>query len=162
MNSVAISSAGVPLPGWAPRLASFARKVLARLGRDGEDVSFLLCDDPTIADLNLRFRGKEGATDVLSFPQDEGAAFPSHGGKARRPAGDVVISLDTLWATARDLGVCADEELRRLAIHGILHLGGMDHASNDDTEPMLRLQESILEGLSGLRVLPAGADGKPR
>jgi probable rRNA maturation factor len=151
MNKVAISADdGVPLPSWIPFLKTFALKVLARLGRDKWDLSVLLCDDKTISALNSRYRGKKEATDVLSFSLSEGGAFPAGG---RLVPGDIVISLDTLKENASRFNISEDEELRRLLIHGILHLDGMDHRTNGKTEPMLRLQEDILTELADERVL---------
>lgn len=151
MNAVPVSVEDFPPLGWESRLEEFALAVLARLGRDGVEVSFLLCGDSTMADLNFGYRGKEGPTDVLSFAQSEGADFPNGDGPVY--SGDVAISLDTLDANSRLFAVAPDEELRRLAIHGILHLEGMDHPTNDEDEPMLRLQESILRELADLRIL---------
>ena len=152
MNRIALSAEGFDPPRWEKRLRVFARKALAALGRDGWELSVLLCDDRAMSELNLRFRGKEGPTDVLSFAQGEG--FPTGGRRASACTGDVAISLDTLRENSRAFGVDPDEELRRLLIHGILHLDGMDHETNDEAEPMLRLQEKILEELADSRVLP--------
>jgi rRNA maturation RNase YbeY len=58
--------------------------------------------------------------------------------------GDIVISLETLKTNAAYFHVDEDEELRRLIIHGILHLAGFDHPTNNPEEPMLVLQEKIL------------------
>ena len=163
MNRVLVSTMESPLPEWTGLLKSYARKVLALLGREKWDLSVLLCDDRIITVLNSRYRGKEQATDVLSFVQDEGENFPlgSRSVKGRRLPGDIVISLDTLRKNARRFNVSEDEELRRILIHGILHLDGMDHKSNDNTEPMLRLQEKILSELEGIRILPkAGLAGR--
>jgi len=156
LNRVAASAEGFPLPPWERRLRSFARKVLERLGRDGWELSVLLCGNGAMRALNSRYRGRDEPTDVLSFAQGEGRAFP---GAGRGPAGDIAISLDALGENAREFGVGEDEELRRLLIHGILHIDGMDHETNDRAEPMLRLQEKILEELADLRILPAAAGG---
>jgi probable rRNA maturation factor len=152
VNRVAISAEDVPLPAWGPRLRAFAGKVLGRLGRDGWELSVLICGDRTIADLNSAYRGKDEPTDVLSFSQGDGCPFPVGGGRGH--VGDIAISLDTLRENARLFDVDEDEELRRLLIHGILHLDGMDHHTNDKAEPMLRLQEQILEELADQRILP--------
>lgn len=55
-----------------------------------------------------------------------------------------MISLAALDRNCTDFHVQADEELKRLLIHGILHLEGFDHATNEITEPMIRLQEEII------------------
>ena len=154
MNEVNVAAADFPLPRWERRLADFALAVLEKLGRDGLEVSLLLCGDATMSGLNRYYRGKEGATDVLAFAQREGSQIPAGSG-GLVPAGDIAISLDTLETNARLFAVDIDEELRRLVIHGILHLDGMDHLGNEEAEPMLRLQESILEELDSWRILPA-------
>ncbi|MDR0455778.1 MAG: rRNA maturation RNase YbeY [Treponema sp.] len=150
MNRVQISAGDVPLPLWSASLKRFALKVLARLGRDRWDLSVLLCGDKTISELNSRYRGKEEATDVLSFSLNDGDTFPAAG---RYTPGDVVISLDTLRENAGRFNISEDEELRRLLIHGILHLDGMDHRTNGQAEPMLQLQEHILAELAGEHIL---------
>ena len=73
--------------------------------------------------LNHRFRGKNKATDVLSFPSVAGP----ESGKAKRVAGDVAISADIARENAVRLGHSAAEEVKILALHGILHLAGFDH-----------------------------------
>jgi len=154
MNRVMVSAssennAEVPLPAWSARFKSYAKKVLARLGRNNWDISVLLCDDGTISALNSRYRGKDQATDVLSFSLNEGEVFPPHEVPHERSLpGDIVISLDTMRENARRFNIGEDEELRRLLIHGILHLDGMDHRTNGKTEPMLQLQERILTELA--------------
>jgi probable rRNA maturation factor len=151
MNRVEVNAEEVPLPEWEGALKKFIIKVLDKIPRDGWDVSVLLCNDPYIRALNDRFRQKDEATDVLSFPLGETMADEA-GGNRYLP-GDIVISLDTLAENARYFKIPQDEELRRLLIHGILHLDGMDHETNNQTEPMLRLQEKILADLAGERIL---------
>jgi probable rRNA maturation factor len=150
MNRVEVGAEELPLPAWAEKSGDFVTRVLEALGRDGWDLSILYCGDPFIRILNARYRGRDEATDVLSFPQGED--FPPLPGE-RRLAGDIVISLDTLTENSGFFGVSMDEELRRLLIHGILHLDGMDHKTNEKTEPMLRLQEEILDNLAGERII---------
>ncbi|MCL2043212.1 MAG: rRNA maturation RNase YbeY [Treponema sp.] len=155
MNRVALSAEDVPLPEWSKTLKSYTGKVLAELGKDKWDLSILLCGDKTITKLNRQYRGKDESTDILSFALDEGLLFPAagKGNSCRRLPGDIVISLDTLRENARRFKISEDEELRRLLIHGILHLDGMDHVSNKKTEPMLSLQEEILAKLSGESII---------
>ena len=160
MNRVVVSVVDLPQPEWAKQLKSYALKVLAFLGRDRWDLSVVLCGDQTMAMLNSQYRGKAGATDVLSFSLDEGESFPTGGirsGRERRLPGDIVISLDTLRENARRFKVAEDEELRRLLIHGILHLDGMDHRSNGNAEPMLQLQERILASLAEEHIVERSA-----
>jgi probable rRNA maturation factor len=128
---------------WLAKLESFALGVLETLQKKDWDISILLCDNATIQNLNAEYRNKDEPTDVLSF--ELGETIPEADGKPRFLAGDIVISLQTLYENADYFKVSPDEELRRLVIHGILHLSGMDHQTNDVSEPMLQLQERILK-----------------
>jgi probable rRNA maturation factor len=151
MNRVEVSVEGVEEPQWTGLLVDYALAVLDRLGKDGWDVSLLLCGDETMRKLNAQYRQKDEATDVLSF--ELGESFPGEDGSERWAAGDIVISLDTSRQNAEYFSVSADEELRRLVAHGILHLSGMDHEDNDASRPMLVLQESILADLSDRNII---------
>ena len=84
-----------------------------------KDVELLICDDEYIRRLNHEYRGINRATDVLSFPID--ANFDNI------PLGSLVISIDKAKAKAKELGHSIDDEVALLAIHGTLHLLGMDH-----------------------------------
>ncbi len=163
MNRVFVNAEEVPLPGWNGQLAAYALKAIAAIGRDNWDLSVLLCGDSTIQSLNSRYRNKDEATDVLSFalgieqPEDfSDNGDSSDNGAVRWLPGDIVISLETLRENARYFNISEDEELRRLLIHGILHLDGMDHETNNDTEPMIIKQERILKELKGEHILPEG------
>lgn len=151
MNDVQISAEGIEAPEWLPGAAAFALLVLEALGVDGWDLSLLVCDDPFIRELNRRYRDKDEATDVLSFEQ--GGHYRGPEGEERFLAGDIVISLGGLSRNVADFGVGKDEELRRLVIHGILHLSGLDHEGNDPAEPMLARQEELLASLGGEAIL---------
>ncbi|WP_041402589.1 rRNA maturation RNase YbeY [Salinispira pacifica] len=138
-------------PSWIPALVRFSRRVLEVLEYSTWSLSVVLCDDEYIRQLNREYRGKDSATDVLSFPQDdsnsEGGNPEADGGEPFY-AGDIVISLNTLAENARYFSVNEEEELKRLLIHGILHLAGWDHSDNSPEQEMLQLQERILQGLS--------------
>ena len=159
MNRVVVSAMDQDLPKWAGQLKLYALKVLSYLGKDNWDLSVALCGDQTMAALNSQYRGKAEPTDVLSFAQGEGEQFPDGQGedKGQSLPGDIVISLDTLRENARHFEVSEDEELRRLLIHGILHLDGMDHEDNNFIEPMLQLQERILTSLAGEYILESNS-----
>ncbi|MCX7025012.1 MAG: rRNA maturation RNase YbeY [Spirochaetes bacterium] len=141
-NRAEIRVEGIPPLPWTERLRSWILDALAGLGKESWDLSVVLCGDGFISDLNREYRGKEGPTDVLSFPLGD---FYGEGGERRFLAGDVVVSLPALSRNASDFDVDESEELKRLVLHGMLHLSGMDHASNDPGEPMLALQERILK-----------------
>jgi len=151
MNRVMVHAAEIPLPEWVKALKEYSLKVLLFLKKDKWDLSILLCGDKTIKDLNKIYRGKNEATDILSFTMGTDTASRRH------LPGDIVISLETMRENARRFTVEEDEELRRLLIHGILHLDGMTHATNDEAEPMLQFQETILKKLSNKRILGRSA-----
>lgn len=113
---------------------------------DGE-LSILITDDSEIKRLNRLYRGKNKATDVLSFSLAEG-----EGGELSRLLGDVVISWDTTRRQARELGVTIREEFLRLLVHGVLHLLGYDHENVPEAEArrMRRKEEQLLAKLSPL------------
>jgi probable rRNA maturation factor len=157
VNTVDVSVEGVEPPGWLDNFKRLCLKALDELGIDGWEVSVILCDDGFIRGLNARYRNKDEATDVLSFPQrGTGAEFPTEGDAATAEhlyyAGDIVISLDTLHLHARRFSVDTEEELKRLVVHGILHLSGMDHSDNSPEQNMLQLQEATLSRLTEERI----------
>ncbi len=150
MNRIAIDCRDIPEPDWLGRAADFADRAIAAAGLDRWVLSILFCDDEFIRTLNRDYRGKDEPTDVLSFEMGETMADE---GVEYRIAGDIVISLPALARNAADFSVGTDEELKRLILHGILHLSGLDHADNDPAQPMLADQERILAGLAGERIL---------
>ena len=141
MNTVLFNAEGITLPSWTNAAGDFVESVLETLGQKNWELSVLFCDNSFIKTLNSQYRNKDEPTDILSFPLGE------TGPGGRFLAGDIVISLDALEENTRFFKVSADEELRRLLIHGILHLSGYEHATNRTKEPMLALQEGILARL---------------
>jgi probable rRNA maturation factor len=155
MNRISINAEGLPLPPWTGAANRYILKVLAALGKDRWDLSLLLCNDACIRALNVRYRERDEATDVLSFVLGE--SLRDEGGEEWFLPGDIVVSLETLAENARYFKVSQDEELRRLLVHGILHLTGMDHSTNKAAEPMLELQEKLLAEFARERILPRDA-----
>ena len=95
------------------------------------EVSLVLGGDRLLRRLNRDYRGKDRPTDVLSFPGDGGEAG----------LGDVVISVETAGRNARRLGRSLLQELDVLALHGLLHVLGHDHETDDGT--MDRLERRL-------------------
>jgi probable rRNA maturation factor len=95
-----------------------ARRVIHLQGM----VNVLVTNSAELRDLNRQFRGADKATDVLSFPSPQAGH-----NKARRVAGDVAISADIARENAARLGHAVADEVKILALHGILHLAGFDH-----------------------------------
>ena len=157
MNEVTINAKEVDLPSWSGFAGDFALKVLDEIKHDNWELSILFCDDTTMSKFNTQYRKKAEPTDILSFKLGETIQA---GDKTAYLPGDIVISLDTLKENASYFNISQDEELRRLIIHGILHLDGMDHESIDEKEPMLLLQEEILNKLKNERIIKADGGEK--
>jgi probable rRNA maturation factor len=122
--------------------------LLAELHHADAELSVLLTGDREIRRLNAEYRGKDKATDVLSFALQEGSA-PELSGKA---LGDLVISLQTTLAQAAEFQVSPAEEFLRLLIHGLLHLLGYDHENVPSAEAsrMRRKERALMRKLQPL------------
>ncbi|MBR6079363.1 MAG: rRNA maturation RNase YbeY [Treponema sp.] len=144
---------GMDAPSWIENVEPFVRDVMAELGYDGEEVSVLFCGDSFIQNLNREYRNIDAPTDVLSF--EDGGSYIDDVGKSWLCVGDIAISLETLPKNCEYFGVSQNEELKRLLVHGLLHLHGMDHGDEHvekDREPeceMLRLQKDIMKKFDG-------------
>lgn len=150
-----ITAAEPPGEDFLRRTESFVLAALAAFGITDWEVSILYCTDTYIQQLNKRYRDKDEPTDVLSFGGDADSSFAPFCGEGgeRHAAGDIVISLDSLKKNCAAFGVTPDEELKRLLVHGVLHLQGYDHTDTiedcprHDASEMLALQEKALHEL---------------
>ncbi len=114
------------------RLAELVRRLASAWGVADREVTIVLVDDPTIAEMNLRDRAVAGPTDVLSYPLHE----PDDAGFPTLPhLGDVIVSLDTARVQARERGALLWHEVAELVAHGLLHLLGHDHQTDVDWAP---------------------------
>ncbi|MBE6572148.1 MAG: GTPase Era [Ruminococcaceae bacterium] len=113
------------------------------------EVSVTFVDNEKIHELNLAHRGKDSATDVLSFPLFEKDSFPTEGSEQEYiPIGDVVISLEKAREQAQEYGHSFEREIAFLTVHSILHLVGYDHEVNvEDEKYMNETCEAVLEKL---------------
>lgn len=164
---------GVPrlLPG-----AELARVAVAALAAADApapaSLGLVLADDAELAELNLEHMGKDGPTDVLSFPLLPPEAYPAHAGKpvepgtqpafplppgARPHLGDIVVSVERAVDQAEagrggqtgDVRWDARDELRLLVTHGALHVCGWDHAQPEEEAAMRTLERRLLAGRPG-------------
>jgi probable rRNA maturation factor len=119
-------------------LRNFLGDLTRRVAR-GRTIACLIADDAEIRRLNRQYRGKNYATDVLSFPAARNGQ-----------AGDIAISIDRARAQAAERGHTLADELRILMLHGALHLAGMDHET--DSGEMARAELRWRKRLS----LPCG------
>lgn len=104
-------------------------------------VTFALMNDSEIKNLNKQFREKDKATNVLSFPDGE---VDDNG---RLYLGDIAIAFETLKREAGEQSISFENHLSHLAVHGLLHLYGYDHETDEEAEEMESLEIEILEDM---------------
>jgi probable rRNA maturation factor len=120
----------------ASRWREFAESALGEIGarREGATVAFV--SDRAMRQLNRRFRGRDSSTDVLSFPSAQDEFEKAEG----LTLGDVVISVEQAARQADEHGLEFDEEVAQLILHGLLHLCGYDHETDDGEMNRLELR----------------------
>jgi probable rRNA maturation factor len=107
--------------------SNFAFTALAAIGKPEWSATIAFVSDKKIRELNRQFRGIDKATDVLSFPADEDLNL-----------GDIAVSVQTAAIQAKENGLSLDQEIAQLILHGLLHLNGYDHET--DNGEMNRLE----------------------
>lgn len=122
-------------------LSKIAHRALEVLGLSKVELSIALVSDAQIKRLNKLYRNKDKPTDVLSFPIGEKV-------EDWLILGDIVISVDTAKRQAQELGHSLEEELKRLLVHGLVHLLGYDHElGGEEEKKFFELEEFILREL---------------
>jgi probable rRNA maturation factor len=117
---------------------------LAAGNQPDSELSLVFTDDAAIRELNNDWRDKDKPTNVLSFP-----AFPIKPGQKPGPMlGDIVIARETVEREARDEEKSFEHHLTHLIVHGVLHLLGYDHLTNEEAEEMEQLERKILARLA--------------
>jgi len=127
----------------AKQWRDFGEQSLRAIGKSEQSATIVFVADEAIKKLNRQFRGKNYATDVLSFTS-EAEAFEVD---QQKHLGEVVISVQRAAAQARDNGLSFSNEVKQLILHGLLHLSGHDHETDrgemDRLELKLRKQLGI-------------------
>lgn len=124
-------------------IRQWAEAMLMELDRDEAELSIVFVDDRYIRRLNRQYLGRDRATNVISFPQQEGEGY--YGAHL----GDIVISVERAEAEASQAGMTFDERLMQLLVHGICHLCGFDHegANAGRASEMEGVEQAILDKL---------------
>ena len=115
-------------------VSAWVRQVAKSYGKVIGDVNYIFVDDETMLDINRRFIGHDYYTDHIGFDYSEGNAL----------SGDIYISLDTVKSNAEQFGVSQDEELRRIIIHGLLHLCGLRDKTDEERQHMQQAEDKAL------------------
>jgi probable rRNA maturation factor len=106
-------------------ISNWIKLIAADYGKKTANINYIFCTDKRILEVNKEFLKHDYYTDIITFDYSE----------ANLIAGDIFISIDTVKSNAAEFGVNVEEELRRIIIHGILHLCGQD-----DKTPILRIE----------------------
>lgn len=112
---------------WVKSTANTYNKVVG-------DINYIFVDDETMLDINRRFIGHDYYTDHIGFDYSKDGAL----------SGDIYISLDTVRTNAEKFGVTFDEELRRVIIHGLLHLCGFRDKTEEERQQMKQAEDEAL------------------
>lgn len=126
-------------------LAAIARATVAGADLEavpGSELGVVFSDDETVCELNGQYRGKNTPTNVLSFPVDDG-----NGGPPGPLIGDIILAHETILRESHDLGLPFTDHLTHLIVHGLLHLFGYDHETDEDAVEMESLETEILAAL---------------
>jgi len=146
---------------WGDPTPVVERAVAATLRHLGHDpavyeVSVLACNDARIRALNAEFRGKDAATNVLSWPavdlspeQPGGQPEPPEPGAQDDPEalGDIALARETCASEAAQQGKTLEDHLTHLVVHSVLHLLGYDHETDADAHLMETTETAILSGM---------------
>lgn len=117
----------VPMPAFRHRdITAWVKAVAAAHGRRVGDVAYVFCNDEKILEVNRQYLQHDYYTDIITFDYSAGDVI----------SGDLFISLDTVRSNAEGLGVDYETELRRVIIHGILHLCGVNDKGPGEREVM--------------------------
>ena len=113
---------------------NWIRRVAAEYGFALGDITYIFCNDERILEVNRQFLGHDYYTDIITFDY----STPS------RIAGDIYISLDTVGSNAEQLGIAFQEELKRILIHGVLHMTGQGDKTPEPRAEMTRKENLAL------------------
>lgn len=116
---------------------------LVDFGAGPVEATILFSDDETVAELNHTWRGKQGPTNVLSFPSAIDFAAPDE----PRHLGDIALAFGVVSREARDQDKTLAAHTSHLLVHGLLHLAGFDHMSDAEAQIMEAREIEILQGL---------------
>ena len=112
---------------WVKQVAKSYNKVVG-------DINYIFVDDETMLDINRRFIGHDYYTDHIGFDYSKDGAL----------SGDIYISLDTVRTNSELFGVTFDQELRRIIIHGLLHLCGLRDKTDEERDHMQQAEDKAL------------------
>lgn len=146
------------LPGLEELVTVAVTAALAGAEEEGpSEVSVVLTSDAAVRALNRDYRGKDAATNVLSFAvREAGTPLPPPG--VPETLGDVIVAFETTAAEAAEGGKSLKDHICHLLVHGVLHLVGYDHQDDSQAEEMEGLETEVLAGLGIADPYAAGSE----
>ena len=115
-------------------VSDWVRQVAKSYGKVVGDVNYIFVDDDTMLDINRRFIGHDYFTDHIGFDYSSGDSL----------SGDIYISIDTIKSNAELYGATFYDELRRIIIHGLLHLCGLRDKTDEERAEMQQAEDKAL------------------
>lgn len=135
-NMITFQTIDVKRPAIKAReYSAWIKQVAASHGRKVGEIAYIFCSDAKILEVNRQYLEHDYYTDIITFDYTEDDVI----------SGDIFISVDTVSSNAAELGIGFDKELRRIIIHGILHLCGFKDKQPDDKAEMTRQEDSALQ-----------------
>lgn len=131
----------IPEPFTKQKINSMINKILLQNKSSAKSIGLAFVSESKIADVNKKYRRKELPTDVLSF------AYHASKNPKKDIEGDILICPTFIKKDLKDSEISFNEQLKRLLVHGILHLSGLDHAKASEAKQMFAKQEKILQAL---------------
>ena len=120
------------------KVSRWIKETASAYGKKTGEIAYIFCSDKSILEVNNQDLQHDYYTDIITFDYSEGSII----------SGDIFISLDTIKSNATEFNVSVDEELKRIMIHGILHLCGQDDKTPELRLEMTRKENSALETYS--------------
>jgi rRNA maturation RNase YbeY len=138
--AIRFQSENVPFPGTIKKreTANWIKSVAAGYGKKVGELSYLFCDDQKILEMNRHYLKHDFFTDIITFDYTEGEII----------AGDIIISLETVRSNSQKYQTAYEEEVRRVIIHGILHLCGLNDKNETEQKAMKEAEEKALNLLN--------------
>ncbi|MDR0790175.1 MAG: rRNA maturation RNase YbeY [Bacteroidales bacterium] len=134
MAITVLSNTDFKLPIPRKALKTWIVEVAARYGRKVGEITYLFCDDEYLLQVNNQYLNHDFYTDVITFDYTESETI----------YGDIIISIDRIKDNAQSLNVPFEQELRRVIIHGILHLCGLKDKTEQEAKAMRQAEEEAL------------------
>jgi len=133
---IKFQSENVTFPGTIKKreTANWIKTIAADYGKKVGELSYLFCDDQKILEMNRHYLQHDYFTDIITFDYSEGNSI----------AGDIIISLETVRSNSQKYQTPFEEELRRVIIHGVLHLCGLLDKNKKEQKEMREAEDKAL------------------